>query len=174
MAATCHRKPPQNVLNNRSIPILRPQIRTFLVSWLPVFAWMAIIFSASSDSMSADHTSRFVGPFVRWLRPQISEENLERIHAAIRKAGHLAEYAILSALIIRARRKSRPDGDKSWNWRDAGISLLISATYAASDEFHQIFVLSRQASVVDVAIDTTGAGIALLLVWEIGRRLRHW
>ncbi len=172
MAASHHQKPPLNVLNNRVLPVQRLQIKSFLVSWLPVFAWMAIIFSASSDSMSADHTSQFVGPLVRWLSPHISDENLEHIHTAIRKAAHLTEYAILSGLILRARRKSR--FDKSWNWHDAGVSILISATYAASDEFHQLFVLSRQASVVDVLIDTTGAGIAILVVWEIGRLLRHW
>jgi len=46
--------------------------------------------------------------------------------------------------------------------------------YAASDEFHQLFVPSREASVLDVLIDTAGAVFALLLIWFIGRWRRRW
>jgi VanZ family protein len=37
--------------------------------------------------------------------------------------------------------------------------------YAASDEFHQIFVPNRTALVSDVLIDTSGGVAGLLLLW---------
>jgi VanZ family protein len=47
--------------------------------------------------------------------------------------------------------------------------LAIVALYAASDEFHQRFVPTREASVVDVFIDTSGAALALIFIWIVGR-----
>ena len=41
--------------------------------------------------------------------------------------------------------------------------------YATSDEFHQLFVASRQARVLDVLIDTSGAALGLLLIWIAGK-----
>ena len=45
------------------------------------------------------------------------------------------------------------------------LTLALVMLYAASDEFHQRFVPSRDASAVDVMIDTGGAVLALFLVW---------
>src|SRR5688572_23473781 len=37
-------------------------VRSFVRYWLPVIAWILLIFLASGDLMSAEHTSRFIGP----------------------------------------------------------------------------------------------------------------
>ena len=63
---------------------------------------MAVIFSASADSHSYEHSSRFVEPFLHWLFPQMSQAHVEEIHHLIRKCGHLTEYAILALLLWRA------------------------------------------------------------------------
>ena len=44
------------------------------------------------------------------------------------------------------------------------IVLLISLTYAISDEFHQLFVFGRFASLKDVLIDFAGSVSAVLLI----------
>ena len=49
-----------------------------------------------------------------------------------------------------------------WNWDEAGLALSIVFLYAASDEFHQIFVPTRTPLVSDVFIDTAGGAIGLL------------
>lgn len=126
--------------------------------WLPPLLWMALIFEGSSDLLSAQHTSRFIEPFLRWLfHGSLSMETIDKIHFLIRKAGHLSEYAILGVLFWWTLR--------SPGWRRAAYALLLAATFAASDEFHQSFVPTREASVRDVLIDTTGAtlGLAVLL-----------
>jgi VanZ family protein len=134
----------------------------FLKPWLPVICWMAVIFLASTDTMSAEHTSRVIEPFLRWLIPGISQSAVNTIHFYIRKAAHVTEYAIFAILLCRAVVLSRKD---LGIWKSVPIALGIAAVYAASDEFHQSFVPSRTASVRDVCIDTCGAMLGIALFW---------
>jgi VanZ family protein len=145
-----------------------PKLRAFLKFWLPVLFWMALIFSASSDSHSYEHSSRFVEPFLHWLFPKMPQDNIEKIHHLIRKCGHLTEYAILALLLWRALHLSK-DNLSPWSWPKVGGTLLIVFIYAASDEFHQIFVPTRTPLVSDVLIDTAGGAIGLLALWIFGR-----
>jgi VanZ family protein len=52
-----------------------------------------------------------------------------------------------------------------WSW-------VLTAAYAATDEFHQSFTSGRHPSPVDVAIDSVGALLFLLALalWLRGRR----
>jgi len=134
---------------------------------------MALIFSASGDRKSFQH-SRLIAPLVHWLLPQLSPEAVDCIVFGIRKCAHLAEYAILALLLWRALRQREDSQPLPWNWRQGVLVILLVALYAATDEFHQSFVPSRQASVLDVFIDTTGGFLALLFLWTLGRCRRRW
>ena len=131
---------------------------------------MTVIFSASSDRMSFQHSSRIIGPFLHWLLPNLSEESLYKVVVLVRKCAHLTEYAILALLVWRALRKPTRDQPQPWEWQVAWQTIFIVAIYAATDEFHQAFVPSREASIHDVLLDTTGAIFAMLLLWAIGLR----
>lgn len=135
---------------------------------------MAIIFSASSDRGSFQHTSRIVAPLLRWLFPGISESTVHLVVVLVRKAAHLSEYAVLGLLVWRLLARPAANPTRQWRWPDAQRSLLLVLLYAASDEFHQRFVPTRQASVWDVLLDTVGGFSALLLLWIIGRCRRRW
>jgi len=135
---------------------------------------MAVIFAGSSDAASFSHSSRIVAPLVRWLLPGISQEALHTIIVVVRKTAHVTEYAILTVLIWRCQRLGSASGPAVWPWRTLAFTLVWVAAYAATDEFHQRFVPSREASVVDVLIDTAGAVFALLLIWVVGRWRRRW
>jgi VanZ family protein len=150
------------------------KLRPFFKYWLPVLIWMALIFSASGDSHSYEHSSLFVEPLLHWLFPQMSQARVETIHHIIRKCGHLTEYAVLALLLWRAVRRPVKNDSRPWIWREARLVLLIVALYAASDEFHQIFVPTRTAQVSDVFIDTVGGAASLLALWIIGRWRKHW
>ena len=142
--------------------------------WLPPLVWLAVIFSASSDTKSYEHTSRFFEPFLHWLFPQMPQAHVELIHHLVRKTGHLTEFALLALLLWRAIRQPQKNDSRPWRWDEAGLSLSIVFLYAASDEFHQIFVALRTALVSDVIIDTTGGAIGLLLLWITGKIFKHW
>lgn len=133
-------------------------MRSLVKNWVPVFAWMILIFAGSTDALSGEQTSRFLVPFLRWLDPQISIAALATIHLAVRKLGHLTEYAILATLLWRGFGSL-----ELGKWKVAAISLGIAACYAALDEFHQSFVPTRTASERDVMIDVCGAIVALAI-----------
>lgn len=131
---------------------------------------MLLIFTGSTGLLSESRTSRFLEPALRWLWPGLSDDRLWRLIYFLRKAAHVTEYAILAVLLLAALNgtfRLRPTG---WSWRRAGLVLLLCGTYAASDEFHQSFEPTRYASVVDVAIDASGAAAALIILWLVRQR----
>ena len=103
---------------------------------------MALIFCASTDLGAPRQTSRILLPVLRWLIPDISATALNRAQLLVRKTGHALGYAT--------------------------IAFVLTVLYAATDEWHQTFTVSRQGSVADVALDATGAvaGLALLWLWD--------
>jgi VanZ family protein len=142
-------------------------VRQFLKYWLPVVAWMIFIFVGSTDLLSAEHTSRFIGPFLRWFAPDISEATVGSVQLVVRKCAHLTEYAILAALLCRALRQSHLRVERIFV-----VSFFVAAVYAALDEFHQSFVASRTGSPMDVLIDCAGAlvGLATYLAMTRNRK----
>lgn len=150
-----------------------PRRAQVLKSWAPVFAWMAVIFFASTDVGSGQHSSHFLGPFLRWLVPGISEPAVEGTIYAIRKSGHMAEYAVLAWLLWRAGRKSVKGDTRPWNWRLAGLALAGAVAYAATDELHQAFEPSRFGCLADVFYDTAGAAVGLVAIWCVERWRRR-
>lgn len=139
-------------------------MRGFLKYWLPPIIWMAVIFGASSDRHSSEHSSTLFKPLLRWLFPHMSETEIESIHHLFRKFCHLVEYAILGLLVFHALGYSK-NRLPTWSWPRVGGTLLIVFLYASTDEFHQRFVPTRTSRFSDVLIDTVGAAIGLLAAW---------
>ena len=162
--------PPRRIRFSFAVLKLRP----FLKYWLPVLIWMALIFSASSDSHSYEHSSRLIAPLLHWLFPQMPQTRVDAIVYFARKCAHLTEYAVLALLLWRALRKPIKNDPRPWSWREARLALWLVAFYAASDEFHQLFVSNRDAAVHDVLIDTAGGAAGLLALWAVGRWRKRW
>lgn len=141
---------------------------------------MAVIFFASADVQSYQHSSRLFEPLLRWLFPQMSPERIDALHFLFRKTCHLTEYALFTLLLWRAIRHTRrppvtPNrGEGGWRWDEAGLALAIQLLYSASDELHQVFVPTRTAHATDVLIDTLGGAIGLLLLWTAGKIFKRW
>ena len=134
-------------------------IRRILILWGPVLLWMAVIFMLSAQSGLGGQQ------WPPWLQ-------------ALRKTGHVAEYAALGVLLGRAllltwcekgsiERPSRSLLRQAWQ-----LGVVLSTLYAISDEFHQSFVPQRGAHIEDVMIDALSA-TAALGIWFIllNRRL---
>jgi VanZ family protein len=127
---------------------------------------MALIVALSSDVGSAEHTAHWLVPILRLLAPGATPTQLHALHGLVRKGGHLTEYAVLAALWYRAfvgARRLRPG-------TAAAVAFAISVVWAVLDEAHQSFEPSRTASPRDVAIDSIGAFLAVLVAtlgWRI-------
>lgn len=82
----------------------------------------------------------------------------------LRKAGHLAVFAVLAALAWLALSGSGVRRAAWW-------ALIGASVYAASDEIHQGFVTGRTPFVGDVLIDIGGVVLGLFIVQRLVRRL---
>lgn len=112
----------------------------------------------STDLMSAEHTSRFLTPFLRWLDPDISAASIAQVHLLVRKGAHVLEYTVLTGLLFRALR-----GLIGGFWWRAAVAFVPALIFAAVDEYHQSLVPSRTGAVGDVLIDYCGAVAGIVI-----------
>jgi VanZ family protein len=114
-----------------------------LEPWLSPLLLMAVIFflSAQQDLNSGLGTIDLIG----------------------RKLIHFAQYGLLAALWWRALWPRTGGG------RAALLAFVITALYAATDEYHQTFVEGRSGNPIDWAIDCAGAALVSV---RIARRRR--
>ncbi len=151
------------------------RLRTFLkpLSFLPAIALMYMIyaFSAQEANISSGTSYRVCSKIVRTVNDAADlnleeyqiENYIQRIHGASRKIAHVTEFFLLAVAV------SFP----LYVYGCHGILLvLVSGTfcvlYACLDEYHQSFVAGRAASMRDVAIDSAGILIGIILVRIIG------
>ena len=81
------------------------------------------------------------------------------LNVFVRKAAHMAEYAALAVpawLFV-----STFEIKKLWG---NILPFVFAAFYAATDEFHQLFVPSRSGQVRDVLIDSVGALLGIVFI----------
>src|SRR5215831_8659283 len=80
------------------------RMRQFVKYWLPLLIWLGVIFVGSTSVMSAEHTSRYIVPFLIWLKPGMSPNAIWTILVVARKCAHVIEYTVLALLLWRALR----------------------------------------------------------------------
>ena len=102
--------------------------------WVPPVVYMALIFHLSSEANPLPEITALV-----WD-----------------KALHATEYATLALLFCRAFL-----GEGYGRLAAMGLALLFSSAYAASDEWHQMFVPFRTSDVYDWLADSIGGGAGL-------------
>jgi hypothetical protein len=127
----------------------RQCFKAFFLYWLPVLAWLALIFWSSSRS-SVPEPGKTIG-----LSRDITNY-----------CAHALVFGVLVLLtwrLVAARTLHLPAVATLWSLPSAGI---FAALYAVSDEFHQRFVPGRSADVRDWLADVVGILVVLaLLVW---------
>ena len=123
--------------------------------WLPPVLWALLIFFSSS-------------------RPTVVVSEIYWPDFFIKKTGHMVVYGILFFLIYRALKNTT---EKSF-LTIAFTALIFTFLYAASDEYHQTFILGRTGTLRDIIIDSFGAGLAWLGIWKwlpkAPKKLKNW
>lgn len=145
-----------------------------LLSHILVGAWMVVIFcfSAQPGETSADLSGSISHLVMKiwnqlfqlgWNEAQVLEMT-EIWDYPIRKLAHMTEFGILAVLIFIAIKYYA----KVTTMRMRYIIAWAGAVcYAATDEFHQLFVPGRSGNLFDVCVDGTGALIALVLLFLV-------
>jgi VanZ family protein len=120
---------------------------------------------------SSENTSLFIVPLLNFLFARLSPHDVDLIHGLIRKAGHVTEYFILGLLLFRAFRGDSP---QAWCVRWTIYALIGTVLYAMSDEYHQAFVATRTACLIDVGFDSAGGVLSQIVVglWNLRQLYR--
>jgi hypothetical protein len=129
--------------------------------WCALFFWMAFIFGTSC-------TVILPREFFTWIRAHLLPDDtaFERFRLfwgvswfVVVKSWHALEFALLFTFSFAAiRRLTGPNQPRA-----VLIALLVTAAFAASDEWHQTFVEGRGGTITDVLIDSLGASSAAAL-----------
>jgi len=83
------------------------------------------------------------------------------LHHLIRKSAHFTEYFVFCLLLYRGLRGGRIGWSFMWGFN----AFFIAAGYSVLDEIHQAFVPSRGPSAYDSLLDSTGALVAVVVLW---------
>jgi VanZ family protein len=141
------------MIESKVADVAAMRARDIVLLWGPVLACMAAIYYVSS----LNTWTTIDGP---------------PLYRALRKSGHIFEYAALALLIGRAL-------ERTWTSRGEALTrallarvwwvgVTLATLYALTDEFHQSFVPRRGSHLADVAIDALSA-TAALGIWYIVR-----
>jgi VanZ family protein len=134
------------------------------VRWSITLAWAILIFDLSTSAFGGALSAWLLREMLSLAHLSISDTTFAMLHFLLRKLAHCTEYAVFSLLLYHCILNSNRT---EWRARAAAWSVLIAGLYSLTDEFHQLFVPGRGASLMDCGIDTTGAviGMLVILVW---------
>ena len=149
-----------------------------LIFFILTAGWMTLIFlfSARPAELSSQDSSRMghlvgkilVSDYEAW--PKVRQDQYaEGIDHAVRKTAHFTEYAILGFLLTGAVSQGT-------GWKFFLQPGLTGILYAASDEFHQLFVPGRSGQISDVILDGAGVCFGVLfgiLFWRAAGKIRR-
>jgi len=148
------------------------------ISWLPAVIMMGIIYYFSSKpAVVSDENSTWIANRVLGVYENITniqypeEERIEKlgyINHVVRKGAHFFEYAVLAFTIafhfwLRNRKGVRL----------LLLSIALTTMYAATDEFHQIFISGRSGKIKDVLLDSLGAVAGAFFLYFIANLVRR-
>lgn len=122
------------------------------MGWVTLAIYVIALALFAGVALHPKNTLALIGPFVRWLRPSASFEDIDRIHVMAREFGHfLVPAAAFVVLVIGPLR------------RHPLLALLLCAAFAVIDESFQHFMPGRTGSLADVIVDVSGATLAYLI-----------
>jgi len=142
-----------------------------IVSHVLVVLWMVVIFCFTaqtgdeSGNLSSGVSYLFMTIwnkifFLGWDETQVLAM-AELWGYPIRKLAHMTEFGILAVLIWSALKHYVQIDTMKKRYIVAWVAAVC---YAATDEFHQLFVPGRSGNLFDVCVDASGALIALCIV----------
>ena len=148
------------------------------ISWLPAVIMMGIIFyfssrpAVNSDESSMSFANIILKGYENLTNTQLQDEErietLGYIDHIVRKGAHFFEYGILACAIAFHFWLRNKKGIRLFL-----LSVALTAMYAATDEFHQLFITGRSGEIRDVLLDSSGAAAGAFLFCIITTLIRR-
>lgn len=143
--------------------IFKHLIRYILIIFIIAVCCIIFKFSSENGEESSNTSEKFVRLIVILSNKELSErEILDRINVIqpyLRKIAHFSTYTILGILCMSCALTFK--GNKLLKF---DISFIFNFLYACTDEFHQLLVPGRRGEFRDVAIDSFGALLGIIIV----------
>ena len=142
-----------------------------------IFAFLCILCSINIfffSNQPADDSYELTGSVVTAFTQEPTTQDDWDLRAEmvmfIRKFAHALIYFVLGCF-LRILLETSPCLRKKREFSRIGYYYIIITIHACLDEFHQLFVEGRGASIIDVVIDISGATIGLGVVIMLERAL---
>ena len=144
--------------------------KRMIINWILLIAWMLLIFLMSNQPahISNQQSNSFIN-MLAFFGIDLNSKLGSLASFVVRKTAHFTEYFILYWLAFEVL-KNYIEIKKARIY-----SLFVVLGYATTDEIHQYFIPGRQASPIDVGIDTCGVitGILIVLgIWTIVNKIK--
>src|ERR1035437_545055 len=143
--------------------------RVHSIAWkVAAVVWALIIFHMSTGAFGPSFTEPLVAGALSLIHLTLPAPSFVVLHLCVRKAAHLAEYAIFAFLL----GESSKEPPFPWHQRRLLACFLTVVVYSITDEYHQSFVPGRNASLKDCGIDAIGGAMGILVYYV--HHLRLW
>jgi VanZ family protein len=130
--------------------------------WIAPALWAALILTLGTSLFSIVRTSAIFNPLIAQMMPRLDPNAMYQVQVFIRRSAHVLEYAILFL------------GLSLWPLRGRPLAaFFVCIAVASLDESLQMLRPSRSGTVFDVADDTSGATIIMVLAMPYWERLSH-
>ena len=140
--------------------------RVLFLILLAIAFYVIFSFSAQDGEMSGSLSQKVTEFIVKVISKvkamdmEIQLRYIEKLHPIVRKLAHFGVYTIVGFSVMGFMC--------TFDMRNIFkllISFAVGVTYAISDEVHQYFIPGRNASIIDVGIDSLGVltGIFILI-----------
>lgn len=128
--------------------------------WALTLAWAALIYYLSTQNFAPHFSESLLARTLLFLHLRVSVGTFGFLHSLLRKAAHLTEYSMFALLL----HVIPGEQNKSLWWpRRAVICIPVAAAYSLTDEYHQLYIPGRHASLLYCALDTVGVSLTMLL-----------
>lgn len=141
-----------------------------IISIIFVLAWMVTVFMLSHQvaEESSKTSSNFITVIIKLFNKDIEQEQLEtimlKVETIVRKLAHFVLYTLGGMLITIMFINF-----KEYITKTKIASFLLGATYAITDEIHQLFIPGRSGEIRDVLIDSTGILLGVFIIYLLMR-----
>jgi VanZ family protein len=126
--------------------------KIFIRYWFPLIVFATVIFILSS--IPGDDFPPVPKHF-KFIPDWILEHPDKVVHSII--------YGILGWLSLRAVSRTSPNPSLF----TAAFAFIISSSYGASDEIHQLFVSKRSCDIWDWVADSVGSLVVIVFLYRI-------